>query len=128
MLHPRASGTATLLADGRVLLTGGYSGEGQPPQSTAEVYDPEAGQFEPVASMRTARAEQSATLTPDGRVLIAGGRNADGQALRSTEWFDPDTDMFTPGRPLDVARTVLVAGGYDPSIKPTAHAWLVRVK
>jgi hypothetical protein len=22
---------------------------------------------------------------------------------------------------------ILVAGGYDPSIKPSAHAWLVRV-
>jgi hypothetical protein len=115
MLHPRASGTATLLADGRVLLTGGYPGEGQPPQNTAEVYDPAAGRFEPVAAMTTARAEQSATLTPDGRVLIAGGRNADGQALRSTEWFDPDTDTFTPGPALDVARTAhaaVLAGGH----------------
>jgi hypothetical protein len=109
MLHPRASGTATLLADGRVLLTGGYPGEGHPPQNTAEVYDPAAGRFEPVAAMTTARAEQTATLTPDGRVLIAGGRNADGQALRSTEWFDPDTDTFTPGLPLDVARTAHAA-------------------
>jgi hypothetical protein len=109
MLYARASGTATLLADGRVLLTGGYPGEGEAPQDTAEVYDPEAGEFEQVGSMTTARAEQTATLTSDGRVLIAGGRDADDRALQSTEWFDPDTDTFAPGPPLDAPRTAHVA-------------------
>jgi len=69
----RASGTATLLQDGRVLLTGGYPGEGRPPTATAEVFDPARGRFDDVDDLGTARADHSATLMSGGRVLLAGG-------------------------------------------------------
>lgn len=109
MQHARASGTATLLADGRVLLTGGYPGEGREPQDSAEVYDPAGGRFENVSAMTTARADQSATLMADGRVLIEGGTNRAGETVQTTEWFDPATNAFEPGRALDVPRAAHVA-------------------
>ena len=109
MTEPRASGTATLLVDGRVLLTGGYPGEGQPPSSTAEVFDPGTGGFTPVGSMAAPRAGQTATRLPDGRVLIAGGVDETGQALTSTEMYDPDTDTFVSGPKLTAPRSAHAA-------------------
>jgi hypothetical protein len=106
---PRASGTATLLSDGRVLLVGGYPGEGRPPTASAEVYDPDAEAFAPVGDLGTARADHSATLLPDGRVLVAGGSGAEGTALATTEYFDPRTGTFTPGPPLLRPRSAHVA-------------------
>jgi hypothetical protein len=109
MATPRASGTATLLPDGRVLLTGGYPGEGRPPTGTAEVYDPERDEFEAVGDLATARADQTATLLADGSVLVAGGFGPDGAALASTELFDPRTGTFRPGPGLSGPRAAHVA-------------------
>jgi hypothetical protein len=109
MTSGRASGTATLLRDGRVLLCGGYPGEGRDPQSSAEVFDPSTGSFAVLAPMTAARAEHSATLLQDGRVLLAGGTGADGRALVSTELFDPATGAFTAGPPLPGARSLHAA-------------------
>jgi Kelch motif/Galactose oxidase, central domain len=109
MATPRASGSATLLADGRVLLAGGYPGEGRPPTASAEVYDPVSDEFEPVGDLGTGRADHSATLMPDGRVLVAGGFDADGRALDSTEYYDPDTGAFSAGPPMLQPRAAHVA-------------------
>ena len=97
MLDPRAGHTATLLTDGRVLLAGGYPGEGTPPTATAEVFDPATGEFLPAKAMTAPRADHTATALPDGRVLISGGVDYEGQALRTTEFFDPRTGAFDPG-------------------------------
>jgi hypothetical protein len=109
MTTPRASHTATLLEDGRVLLTGGYPGEGRPPLASVEVLDPAVGDFVPVGDLSTGRADHTATVLPDGEVLIAGGVSADGQPLATTEVFDPDTNRFRPGPPLSWPRSAHVA-------------------
>ena len=103
MVASRASGTATLLRDGRVLLTGGYPGEGMPPTSSAEVFDPEADRFSRLQPMTTPRANHTATLLADGRVLLCGGQD-DRQALATTEIFDPRTGTFTEGPRLSAPR------------------------
>ncbi len=109
MTTARASGTATLLADGRVLLTGGYPGEGEPPTAEAEVFDPAGGAFRPVGTLQQARADHTATLLPDGRVLIAGGFDVRGETLRDSEVFDPATNEFARGPEMSAPRAAHVS-------------------
>ncbi len=102
----RIGHTATLLADGRVLVTGGNTqGEGAPAgiSRSAEIWDPASGSFRRLAQPMTAgRVYHSATRLPDGKVLIVGGHSADGEPPLA-ELFDPATETFavvaSPGLP-----------------------------
>jgi hypothetical protein len=109
MLSPRVSGTATLLEDGRLLLVGGYPGEGEAPTASAELYDPATGSFTGVGSLAVARADHTATRLRDGTVIVAGGFDDQGAALRSTELFDPTDMRFSPGPQLSSPRAAQVA-------------------
>ncbi|MGH9768906.1 MAG: kelch repeat-containing protein [Blastocatellia bacterium] len=88
---PRAGHTATLLADGNVLVTGGGIERGT--MTGAEIYETAAGKFIPVGSMRAPRERHSATLLADGRVLVTGGTIA--QPTDATDIYDPKTRAFT---------------------------------
>ena len=83
--------TATLLADGRVLVTWGCS-------TAAELYDPSTGTFSPTGSMTAVRAAGTVTLLADGRVLFAGGydcgRGGEDGIWSSAEVYDPATGSF----------------------------------
>lgn len=114
--------TATRLADGRVLVTGGAGGaDSGVPLRSAEIYDPAENTWSLAAPMDSARHFHSATLLANGRVLVAGGNN--GIAfLSSAAIYDPALntwsstgDMITP-RDSHTATAladgrVLVAGG-----------------
>jgi hypothetical protein len=103
------------LADGRVLVLGGYNGSQQdPPPSTlssAELFDPATGRFTVTGRLGTPRSSLQAPLIRlrDGRVLVIGGTSDDARAVFdsvakrkyttgvSTELYDPATGLFTPG-------------------------------
>ena len=71
MSVPRAGHEATLLADGRVLVTGGHG-----TSVVTEVFDPATSSFTGAGSMTEARRDHTATLLGDGSVLVAGGGNS----------------------------------------------------
>src|SRR6266550_6141483 len=71
---------ATLLPDGKVLVTGGSRGSEDPnsnssdPAYASEMWDPATGTWSTMASLTVFRGYHSiAALLPDGRVLSAGG-------------------------------------------------------
>jgi hypothetical protein len=80
MTRKRSGQTATLLADGLVLLIGG-SGSGA---STADFYDSTTESFSLAGLMAYARTNHTAILLADGGVLIAGGWDGS-QMLSSAE-------------------------------------------
>lgn len=111
--------TATLLPDGKVLVTGGNN-DGIPIAS-AELYDPASGTWTPGGTLQSARREHTATLLPNGKVLVAGGSDSSG-ALADAELYDPLTGSWEATGSLGAARRyhtatllsngkVLVAGG-----------------
>ena len=118
--------TATLLADGRVLVAGGAGGG---PDDLAELFDPTTGQFTPTGAMSEPRTDFTATLLDDGRVLFAGGYSTAGapgirRLATDGDIYDPATGTFSPTQPMVVPRfghvaallrdgRVLIAGGND---------------
>src|SRR5262245_16211939 len=91
MSTARSAPTATLVTNGKVLITGGFASA---TYATAETYDPNSRTFISSGGMNDARAGHSATLLPDGKLLVAGGYN--GTYLASAEIYDPATGNFTP--------------------------------
>src|SRR6516162_4012041 len=80
--------TATLLANGRVLIAGGTP-FGQA-TTTSELYDPETQTWTNSGKLNGERALHTATLLRDGRLVLAGGQSAS-LLLASTEVYDPAT-------------------------------------
>ncbi len=59
--------TQTLLANGKVIVAGGFDGVAS--LISAELYDSASGNWTPTASLATSRREHSATLLPMARCL-----------------------------------------------------------
>jgi WD40 repeat protein len=122
MTSARENHTATLLPDGRVLITGGFS-DNVGVLDTAELYDPVTGLFSPAGHMTTTRYGHLAAVLGNGDVLIAGGFDDAGATLKSAELFVAASgnfnaiapmprDRFFVGATVLTSSTILVAGGY----------------
>jgi hypothetical protein len=132
--EPRTDHTATLLADGRVLVVGGADlSDGIDNQATAEIYDPGSGTFTMTGSMARGRAYHTATLLDNGKVLIAGGYGGGTIPMASAEVYDPGSGTFSATGSMSVPRdrhtatllpngSVLIAGGVDDEGNALASA------
>lgn len=79
--------TATAIAGGRVLITGGTDGEGAL-RGDAFLFDPEVEALVPTRSLGSPRAEHTATELCDGTALLVGGVSQDGTPLPA-ERYNP---------------------------------------
>jgi N-acetylneuraminic acid mutarotase len=96
MLSVARDPTATRLADGRVLFSGGidwYIDDGKA-YAIAELFDPAKGKWTPTGSLGTARYAHRAVLLDDGRVLVVGGYLKGDGLLASAELYDPKTGLW----------------------------------
>jgi hypothetical protein len=108
-------------------------GGGNPPASSAEVVDLNAGKpkWRAVGSMHYARRNMNATILPDGTVLATGGCSMAGNKLQgavyAADLWDPATEQWTKLASATVPRLyhssaillpdgrVLTAGGGRPA-------------
>jgi N-acetylneuraminic acid mutarotase len=94
MATPRGGHTATLLANGQVLLTGGFFNSSVS-LNTAELYNPATQTFTALpATMTSHRESHAASRLPNGQVLLTGGGSSHIN-VNTAELYDPATQTFT---------------------------------
>jgi Domain of unknown function (DUF1929)/Kelch motif len=104
MAFPRRHLNATILPDGKVLVTGGSSGtdfsDERRAVHAAELWDPNTGHWTTLASNQISRVYHSTSLLlKDGRVLHTGSGDASGEIdHRDAEIFSPPY-LFQGARP-----------------------------
>jgi WD40 repeat protein len=127
--------TATLLPNGKVLVTGGVDTNNNAVAS-AQLYDPASGTWTGTHSMNSARFSHTATLLTNGLVLVAGGATSifdASSATNSAELYNPAIGTWTVTGPMHTARythtatllpngKVLVAGGQSTNAFPNITA------
>jgi hypothetical protein len=124
----RTAHTASLLANGQVLVVGGENTSGSF-LTSAELYNPATGKWAATGSTATPRIDHTATVLANGEVLVAGGYlGLDSQYkaiyTATAELYDPVTELWKQTGSMTVPRglhsatllrngQVLVAGGTD---------------
>jgi len=128
----RSQHTATLMTNGKVLVTGG-SGENHLRRS--ELYDPAAGIWKSTGGLLRKRVRPTATLLHNGMVLEVGGSRG-----RRTELYDPMRESWIATGSLVTNHfeghtatllpggDVMVAGGYFVGVNvqlydPGSETW-----
>ncbi len=118
--------TATLLNNGRVLITGNAPNT---PTMHAELFDPASGTWSRTGDPQTPGGEV-ATLLPNGKVLVTGGAicsSVECHSMNAAELYDPTTGAWSATGNLNTPRfghsatllpngRVLVAGGHEGDI------------
>lgn len=113
MVDARSRHRATMVSPtGRVLLTGGFAGNGSAPTVlNAEQWDPVSDTATPAGATREVSGEHASATLPDGRVLVTGGGFA--ETFDPIEGWQPAVEIETTGdqyAQLLPSGKVLVAG------------------
>ncbi len=106
----RQDHTMTLLATGKVLVTGGRSTTGTTGLATAELYDKTTGTWTATGSMTGGRFLHRATqlntgsnATTSGKVLISGGLNGT-TSVNTAQLYNPTAGTWAAAGNLNIAR------------------------
>ncbi|CAF1210446.1 unnamed protein product [Adineta steineri] len=153
MANARADHRASVLSDGKVLVTGGRDSNGNAINSaelydpstiaggsdyngylnSTEVYDPSTGTWTITGNMNNGHSDHTASVLSNGKVLVTGGI---GNAyLNSAELYDPSTGTWTTTGNMTNVRyghtasvlsngNVLVTGGAPSDHSPLNSAEL----
>ncbi|MEU7552807.1 discoidin domain-containing protein [Streptomyces sp. NPDC044571] len=105
-----------MLADGRVLVTGGSNAD------KASIYDPATDAWSATTHMNTARGYQAMTLLSTGEAFVLGGSWSGAAGDKAGEVWSPGTGTWRPlpGVPASPALTADPAGPY----RADNHMWL----
>jgi hypothetical protein len=105
MQTSRLNHASTLLADGRVLVSGGFSGtdfgERIVPDgvgntlASAEIFNPSTGAWTSTGNMSRSRFGHTSTLLTNGKVLVVGGASLGGLGTTITELYDPSSGTWS---------------------------------
>jgi Galactose oxidase, central domain len=109
MAAARTNHTASLLPDGRVVLAGGFVGEGAGVTDEVDMFDPRANSITAMSPLRQPRGGHAGVRLRDGRVLIAGGWIAPQSYTATVELIDPATGEVSAGEALPWAADALEA-------------------
>lgn len=110
MLSSARSGhTATTLADGRILVTGGMAAWWHRIRrgswtAGAEIYNPSSGKWTSAGNLSSAKSGHAAALLSDGRVMVTGGYTYGRGILKTVDLFDPAAAVWSSGAPMATAR------------------------
>jgi hypothetical protein len=141
MAIARRQSNATILADGKVLVTGGTNAAGfnsaptSPAVLAAELWDPATEQWKSLARMTHNRLYHStALLLPDGRVLSAGSGQPSATGLTddlTAEIFSPpylfNADGTLATRPAITGAPTSITYGQSFDVQTPAAASVSRV-
>ncbi|MGH7813169.1 MAG: Kelch repeat-containing protein [Candidatus Binataceae bacterium] len=148
--------TATTIPSGKnadkILIVGAVDVASVKDVALTELYDPTANKFVPGPAMREIREDHTATVITSGpnsgKILIAGGEHSNsgtrggGASLASTELYDPGTNSFAPGPPMNTPRVahtatvirsgknagkILIAGGIQKDVDKDGRGILVTL-
>ncbi|HEV7504465.1 MAG TPA: galactose oxidase-like domain-containing protein [Thermoanaerobaculia bacterium] len=137
MAFARRQLNATVLPDGKVLVTGGTEASGFNNETggvlATEVWDPATGQWTTLAAMKVPRLYHStALLLPDGTVLSAGGGMAKDENERPYTHY-PNAQIYSPPylfkgpRPVITSAPEILSYGASFGVKTPDAAKIQKV-